>query len=89
MYFAPSVRCGVSEGEGGGAGVTSLHKSNRYVPPQRLCFLCGVSKKERLRCEFEIDFKKTFRWRSNLSNDNITVLPLPGLKTGIDFKRQV
>ena len=88
MYFAPSVRCGVSEGEGG-AGVTSLHKSNSYVPPQRLWFLCGVSKKERLRCEFEIDFKKTFRWRSNLSNDNITVLPLPGLKTGIDFKRQV
>ena len=29
--------------------------------------------------------RKRFCWRSNLSNDDITVLPLPGVKTGIDF----
>ena len=30
-----------------------------------------MNKKERVICEFEVDFKKSFCWRSNLSNDNI------------------
>ena len=58
---------------GGGRGgcVTPLHKSYRCVPPQRIWFLCDFKKKGRLICEFEIDFKKICRWRSNLSNDDI------------------
>ena len=30
-----------------------------------------MSKKESLICEFEMDFKKSFCWRSNLSNGDI------------------
>ena len=30
-----------------------------------------MSKKERELCEFEMDFKKAFCWRSNPSNDDI------------------
>ena len=30
-----------------------------------------MNKKERAICEFEMDFKKSFCWRSNLSNYNI------------------
>ena len=30
-----------------------------------------MNKKERVTCEFEVDFTKSFCWRSNLSNDNI------------------
>ena len=54
-----------------------------------------MSKKESLICEFEMDFKKSFCWRSNLSNgDIISVLckhecyvlwPPPGLKTGVEI----
>ena len=32
-----------------------------------------------------MDFKKSFCFRSNLSNDDI----IPGLKTGMDFRGQV
>ena len=30
-----------------------------------------MNKKERVICEVEVDFKKSFCWRSNVSNDNI------------------
>ena len=30
-----------------------------------------MNKEARVICEFEMDFKKYFCWRSNLSNDNI------------------
>ena len=29
-----------------------------------------MSKKERVICKFDVDFKKSFCWRSNLSNDD-------------------
>ena len=29
------------------------------------------NKKERVICKFKVDFKKSFCWHSNLSNDNI------------------
>ena len=29
-----------------------------------------MNKKERVICEFDIDIKKSFCWRSNLSNDD-------------------
>ena len=29
------------------------------------------NKKERVICKFQVDFKKSFCWHSNLSNDNI------------------
>ena len=29
------------------------------------------NKKERVICKFKVDFKKSFCWWSNLSNDNI------------------
>ena len=32
-------------------------------------FQFQISKKERVISEFEMDFKKSFRWRSNLGND--------------------
>ena len=34
-------------------------------------FQFQISKKERVISEFEMDFKKSFRWRSYLENDNI------------------
>ena len=72
MFLAPSVPWSLGGEEGRGRrGATPLHKSYRYVPHQRLWFLCDFNKKERLTCELEIDFTKTFRLRSNLSNDNI------------------
>ena len=48
-----------------------------------------MSKKERVICEFDIDFKKSFCCRSNLSNaDNniiiIVFLPMPGLTTRVE-----
>ena len=30
-----------------------------------------MNKKERKICEIEMDFKNIFRWRSNISNDDI------------------
>ena len=42
-----------------------------------------MSKKEREICEFEMDFKKSLCWYSNLSNDNIILLTL-SLKTGVE-----
>ena len=36
-----------------------------------LLFQFQMSKKERELCEFEMDFKKSFCWRSNPSNDDI------------------
>ena len=32
-------------------------------------FQFQMNKKERVICEFEVDFKKSFCWRSNLSNN--------------------
>ena len=29
-----------------------------------------MNKKERVICKFDVDFKKSFCWRSNLSNDD-------------------
>ena len=34
-----------------------------------LSFQFQMNKKERVICEFEVDFKKSFCWRSNLSNN--------------------
>ena len=44
-----------------------------------------MTKNEREICEFEMDFKKSFCWRSNLSNENI-ILPTPGLKMGMNLR---
>ena len=38
------------------------------------------TEKEKVIYEFEVDFKKSFIWRSNLSNDDI-ISYRPGLKT--------
>ena len=40
-----------------------------------------MSEKEREICEFEMNFKKSFMLRSNLSNDDM-ISWRPGLKTG-------
>ena len=34
-------------------------------------FISIPNKKERVICKFKVDFKKSFCWCSNLSNDNI------------------
>ena len=36
-----------------------------------LSFQFQMNKKETVICEFEVDFNKSFCWRSNLSKDNI------------------
>ena len=43
-----------------------------------------MNKKEREICKFKSDFKKSFRWHPNLSNDDITSWG-PGLKKGNRF----
>ena len=52
-----------------------------------------MNKKESVICEFEMDFKKSFCWRSNLSNICIIFVHVmrmlhfvttPGLKTGVE-----
>ena len=53
-----------------------------------------MNKKERVICEFEVHFKKSFSWLSNISNDNIISayarsenghgFQKPGLKTGVE-----
>ena len=51
-----------------------------------------MNKKESVICEFEMDFKKSFCWRSNLSNIYIIFVHVismlrfvttPGLETGV------
>ena len=44
-----------------------------------------VNKRERVVCEFEIDFNKSFCWSSNLSN-NDQFLPIPGLKIAMEIE---
>ena len=56
--------------------------------------LKGINTKESVICEFEMDFKKSFCWRSNLSNICIIFVQVirmlrfvtctPGLKTGVE-----
>ena len=41
-----------------------------------------MSKKESEICELEMDFKKSFCYCTNLSNDDIISFKRPGLKTG-------
>ena len=36
-----------------------------------MSFPLQMNKEARVICEFEMDFKKSFYWRSNISNDNI------------------
>ena len=45
-----------------------------------------VKKKERVICEFEVDFKKSFSWRSNLSNGD-TISAYNRSESGYGFKR--
>ena len=33
-----------------------------------------MNKKERVICKFDVDFKKSFCWRSNLSNDDNNII---------------
>ena len=56
-------------------------------------FQFQMNKKERVICEFEVAFKKSFCLRSNLSNDNLPAyassengngLWRPGLKTVVE-----
>ena len=42
-----------------------------------------MNNKESVICEFEIDFNKSFCWRSNLSNNN---LPMSGLETAMEIE---
>ena len=46
-------------------GNTEVHKRIN------LSFQFQMNKKERVICKFQMDFKKSFCWRSNLSNNNI------------------
>ena len=36
-----------------------------------MSFPFQMNKEARVICEFEMDFKKSFCWHSNISNDNI------------------
>ena len=55
MFFAPSVRYGVS----GGVLPCISHIGTRYVPPQRIWFLCDFNEKERLNW-FQENFSLAF-----------------------------
>ena len=51
-----------------------------------LSFQFQISKKEKGKCEFEMDLENFFCLRPNLSNDNIIPGLRPGLKTGMDLR---
>ena len=61
---------------------------------RNLLFQFQMSDKERKICDFEIDFKKSFCWRSYPSNDDIISAYsrsqngcgfwIPGMKTGVE-----
>ena len=42
-------------------------------------------KERKIICEFKVDFKKSFCWRSNLSNDDI-ISAYVGLKSGVGLR---
>ena len=48
-------------------------------------FQFQMNKKERVICKFEMDIKKSFSWRSNISNKE-RIFWRPGMKSGMDFK---
>ena len=50
-----------------------------------LSFQFQMNKKERVTCKFEMDTKKSFSWRSNISNEE-RISCRPGMKSGMDFK---
>ena len=64
---------------------TCAWRSKKLYSSSDLSFQFHMNKKGRVICEFEtMKFKESFVcWRSNLTNDNISRLPTPGLKTGM------
>ena len=47
---------------------TRVVRTRTWTKKSGKILLNKVKKKERVICEFEVDFKKSFSWRSNLSN---------------------
>ena len=49
-----------------------------------MSFQFQMNKIRRAICEFEMDFKKSSFWLSNVSNDDVISVFVKGLKTGVE-----